>query len=209
MVSAAAACACTNADGRGPGAAARAARRAADSLTTRADLGRIDGSSSAKIWVVEISDFQCPYCKEWHDLTYPGIRDKFVKTGKIRLAYINFPLSQHRNALRAATAAMCASVQGKFWPMQDSLFTTQNLWGESGNPDATFEALAGKLGVNVPTWRSCLSSKSIHSLIEADMDRAKRAGVESTPSFIVGGRLIEGARPLDVMEKAINDALAK
>jgi protein-disulfide isomerase len=198
--------ACSHADGRDQNSAAKT-NAGADSLTTKADLGRIDGSSSAKVWVVEISDFQCPYCKEWHDKTYPVVRDEFVKTGKIRLAYVNLPLSQHQHSMEAATAAMCASVQGKFWMMQDSLFTTQNTWGETANAAPLLESMAAKTGVNIPTWKSCLASKSIHDLIQADMDRAKRAGVISTPSFIVGGKLLEGARPPDVMRQAINEAL--
>src|SRR6185503_10424434 len=69
-----------------------------DSDGVNADLARIQGSSTAPIWVIEVSDFQCPFCKEWHDQTYKKLRDEFVSTGKIRLAYINFPLNQHVNA---------------------------------------------------------------------------------------------------------------
>ena len=69
-----------------------------DSDGVRADLARIQGSPTAPVWVIEVSDFQCPFCKEWHDQTYQKLRDEFVKTGKVRLAYINFPLAQHRNA---------------------------------------------------------------------------------------------------------------
>jgi protein-disulfide isomerase len=197
--------ACSHADGRGQNSAD--AQALADSITAKADLGRIEGSATAKVWLVEVSDFQCPYCKEWHDQTYPMIRDEFVKTGKIRLAYVNFPLSQHNHAMQAAQAAMCVAMQGKFWDMQDSLFTSQAQWEVLPNPTPFFESLATKLGVNIPVWRSCLESKSIHDLIDADMDRARRAGVQSTPSFIVGGKLLEGARPPDAMRKEINAAL--
>lgn len=197
--------ACSRADGRDQNSAAKPI--ATDSITTKADLGRIQGSPSAKVWVVEISDFQCPYCKEWHDQTYPMVRDEFVKTGKIRLAYVNFPLSQHDHAMQAAQAAMCTAMQGKFWDMQDSLFVTQTQWEMLPNPAQFFESLATKVGVNIPQWRSCLGSKSIKDLIDADLDRARRAGVQSTPSFIVGGKLLEGARPPDAMRLAINQAL--
>jgi protein-disulfide isomerase len=198
--------ACSHADGRDQNALAQT-KSTVDSLTTKADLGRIDGSPSAKVWVVEISDFQCPFCKDWHDRTYSVVRDEFVKTGKVRLAFVNFPLSQHPNSMNAAQAAMCASVQGKFWMMQDSLFSTQLIWGGMANPTQFFESLAAKVGVNIPVWKSCLSAKSVHELIQADLDRGRRAGVESTPSFIVGGKLIEGALPADAMRKAINEAL--
>ena len=196
--------ACSHADGRNLTTGMAAGK---DSLTTKADLGRIQGSPSATVWVVEISDLQCPYCKEWHDQTYPMVRDEYVKTGKVRFAYVNFPLSQHQFSMQAATAAMCAAAQGKFWEIQDTLFTNQPKWQLLPDPTSYFQTIATKLGVNVPTWKSCLASKSIHDLIEADMDRARRAGVPSTPSLIVGGKLLEGARPPDAMRKDINTAL--
>jgi len=79
-----------------------------DSNITIADLSRIQGSATAPVWVVEVSDFQCPYCKQWHDQTYATLRDQYVKTGKIRLAYVNFPLDSHVFAWPAAESAMCA-----------------------------------------------------------------------------------------------------
>ena len=105
-----------------------------DSNITRADLARIQGSASAPVWVIEVSDFQCPYCKQWHDQTYAAFRDQYVKTGKVRLAYVNFPLSSHAHAWPAAESAMCAGAQGKFWQMHDALFTTQNKWEAMGLP---------------------------------------------------------------------------
>ncbi|HEY3134160.1 MAG TPA: thioredoxin domain-containing protein, partial [Gemmatimonadaceae bacterium] len=76
-----------------------AAHTPTDSNITRADLARIQGSSSAPVWVIEVSDFQCPFCKQWHDQTYPLLRDQYVKTGKVRLAYVNFPLAIHAHAM--------------------------------------------------------------------------------------------------------------
>src|SRR6202022_4747441 len=70
------------------------AAAARDSDGVKADLARIQGSPNAPVWVIEVSDFQCPYCKQWHDETYPVFRDEFVRTGKVRLAYVNFPLPQ-------------------------------------------------------------------------------------------------------------------
>src|ERR1700674_2022472 len=59
-------------------------------------------------WVIEVTVFQCPYCKQWHDQTYPAFRDQYVNTGKVRLAYVNFPLAIHAQAWPAAESAMCA-----------------------------------------------------------------------------------------------------
>src|SRR2546423_12750567 len=82
-----------------------AARTPTDSNITRADLARIQGSSSAPVWVIEVSDFQCPYCKQWHDQTYTMLREQYVKTGKVRLSYRNFHLAIQANAMSASADA--------------------------------------------------------------------------------------------------------
>src|SRR5258705_2057932 len=74
-----------------------------DSVSSHADRARIRGSETAQVWLVEISDFQCPFCKQWHDETFAKIDQEYVKTGKVRLAYLNFPLIRiHHNAQAAA-----------------------------------------------------------------------------------------------------------
>ena len=181
-----------------------------DSLSTLADKGRIRGAESAPIWLVEISDFQCPYCKRWHDETYATLDKEYVQTGKIRLAYLNFPIpSLHPNARTAAEAAMCASVQGKFWELHESLFTTQPKWAGQTSPMATFDSLALAAGANGPKWRSCMTSHATIPLIDADHDRSASNGVQSTPTFYVGDQKLEGAYPVDSFRVIIGQQLAK
>jgi protein-disulfide isomerase len=181
-----------------------------DSVSTAADRGRIRGAETAPIWLVEISDFQCPYCKQWHEQSFATIDREYVQTGKVRLAYLNFPLSSiHRNARAAAEAAMCASVQGKFWQLHESLFNTQSRWAAADNPVPTFDSLAVAAGANPVTWRQCMTSHATAPLIDADHDRSSRAGVQSTPTFFIGDRKLEGAYPVDSFRVAINAAIAK
>lgn len=181
---------------------------ATDSLAKLADASRILGSPSAKVWVIEVSDFQCPYCKEWHDATFQTIVNDYVKTGKVRLAYVNFPLSIHQNAHQAAIAAMCAGAQNKFWQMHDALFASQPTWETLTDPAAAFDSLARSVGVNEADYHSCLSAPSIAALIAGDQERARTGGVTATPSFWVAGKLIEGAIPTAEMKMAIDSALA-
>jgi protein-disulfide isomerase len=181
-----------------------------DSVSTAADRGRIRGAESAPIWLVEVSDFQCPYCKQWHDQSFAAIDREYVQTGKVRLAYLNYPLSSiHKNARAAAEAAMCASVQNKFWELHESLFGTQERWAEAENPVPTFDSLAVAAGVAAPAWRQCMSSHATAALIDADRDRSSRSGVGSTPTFFVGDRLLAGAYPVDSFRVAIDAAIAK
>lgn len=181
-----------------------------DSISTQADRGRIRGADSAKVWVVEVSDFQCPYCKQWHDRTYEALDREFVQTGKVRLAYLNYPIASiHPNAQAASEAAMCASVQGKFWPLHSSLFVTQPKWAALPNPTPFFDSLAVAAGADLAAFRSCVSTHATAKLIEADMERSKSAGVQSTPTFFIGDTKILGAYPLDTFRLKINEALAK
>jgi len=178
-------------------------------LERKADHARIEGSDSASVWVVEISDFQCPFCKEWHDETYAAVKRDYVDSGKIRFAYINFPLPEHRNAWPAAEAAMCAAAQSKFWPMHDALFATQKSWETLSDPSSYLDSLAVSIGVDSAAYHSCVSKHEMRALIQADIDRATSSGVNSTPSFNIGGEMIAGAQPTEVFRKAIDSALAR
>ncbi len=181
-----------------------------DSVSTAADRGRIRGAESAPIWLIEVSDFQCPYCKLWHDQSFAAIDKEYVQTGKVRLAYLNFPLSTiHKNARGAAEAAMCGSVQGKFWPMHASLFDSQRRWADAGNAMPIFDSLAVAAGVRAPAWRQCMSSHATAPIIDADRERSTSAGVQSTPTFFVGDRKLEGAYPADSFRVAIAAAIAR
>ena len=190
-----------------PTVAAAAAPK--DSDAVKADLARIQGSPAATVWVIEVSDFQCPFCRQWHEETYQKLRDEFVRTGKVRLAYVNFPLAQHKYALPAAEAAMCAGAQGKFWEMHDALFANQAKWEALPAPAPFFESLARATGVDVARWRQCVQSRKMTPLIMADQDRARIAGAASTPSFMIGDKLLVGTQPIENLRSAIDSAIAK
>jgi len=182
---------------------------AKDPDVTRADLARIAGNPAAKTWVILISDFQCPYCKQWHDQTYPAFFNEYVKTGKVRFAYINYPLNSHQHAWPAAQSAMCAAAQDKFWPMHDAIFATQAAWEVMQAPMPLFDSLARSLKLDVKRWNGCVVSGKMRPLIEADHDRALAAGVDRTPSFLIGGTLSMGAIPIGDLRKTVDSAIAK
>ena len=181
----------------------------ADSLTSRADAGRIQGSENAPVWIVEISDFQCPFCKTWHDEVYATLRREFIVPGTVRLAYINYPLPNHANALPAAEAAMCAGAQNKFWEMHDGLFEAQEVWGPMPNAAAAFDSIARAKGVDVATMRRCIETGAARALILADAERAQESGVQGTPSFVIGGDvMLRGMQPIEAFRRAIGEKLA-
>lgn len=181
-----------------------------DTASNAADRGRIRGAEGAKVWLVEISDFQCPFCKRWHDDVFGIIDREYVQTGKVRIAYINFPLSSiHPNARAASEAAMCASVQGKFWELHESLFQTQPAWAAMKDPMPSFDSLAVAAKVDPAAWRKCMTTHATAAMIDADRERASRSGVQSTPTFFVGNRGLVGAFPIDTFRIALDSAIAK
>ena len=178
-------------------------------LLARADSGRILGSSKAKVWVVMMSDFQCPYCKAWHDSTDRSLRAQYVNTGKVRVAFLNFPIPQHQNAPAAAEVAMCAAAQHKFWGVHDALFATQDKWAKLADPTAFFDSLVAKHGVDRVAQRACVSERKLRLLVEADVSRGMKAGVNSTPSFFIGDTTLVGAVPRADFLKVVDAMLAK
>ena len=191
-----------------PGDAANASAPSPDPLVAHADSARIRGSASAKVWMILASDFQCPYCKMWHDSTDLTIRREYIDNGKVRLAFVNLPLNIHPNAVPAAEYAMCAAAQDKFWEMHDALFAAQAKWAGLSNPAPALDQAAGSVGVDMNALHACVSSHRMRPLIEADQDKAARAGVRATPSFFIGNQLLEGVVPAAELRKALDAAIA-
>ncbi len=189
--------------------AALAAPAQADSLVAIADRSRILGNQAAPVWVVIVSDFQCPYCKVWHDRTFPALVTEFVETGRIRLAYLNLPLQQHQHAQATAEMALCAGTQGRFWEFHDAIFDTQEVWTPlpTGTP-FFLDTVATTARVDREQLRACMEARAMQPLVRADYDRALAARARSTPTFFIGDAIrIEGAHPIEVFRDSIAKAL--
>lgn len=176
-------------------------------LRARADSARIMGDSGAKVWLVIASDFQCPWCKRWHQETAPAVKKEYVETGKIRIAYLQYPLNGHQHAMPAAEASMCAGAQGKFWEYHDRLFATQDQWTPLPDASAFYQNLAQEVGLDTAAWQQCMADDVMLPMIAADQQRAQAAGVSSTPSFFVGNQRIDGAETIDVFRKVLDPAV--
>jgi protein-disulfide isomerase len=174
-----------------------------DSALARADRGRIQGSESAPVWVIEVSDFECQYCGLWHDSVYEELKRELIETGKARFAYINYPISTHRHAWPAAVTAMCAAEQGRFWPVHDAIFDSRQVWTALPDARAHFDSLAVAHGADAGRLRACVTSDAPRPLIQADMDRAIAAGVNATPTFLIGDTRLSGVRSLNELRAVV------
>ena len=166
---------------------------------------RSKGSPTAPITVYEMSDFQCPFCWRHAMEAFPAIENEFVKTGKVRWIFVNYPLTSiHPNAVPAAAFAMCAAKFDKFWPAHDLLFLHQETWAPLKNPAPFLMTLVDSLKLPKPAMASCLEKQETVALIKADADGAVKSGAQSTPTFYIDGSLIIGAQPVELFRYVLD-----
>jgi protein-disulfide isomerase len=174
--------------------------------------GYVIGSPSAPVEVIEFADFECPACAQFATLHEPDVRSRLVQTGQIRLRFLDLPLVEigHRNSPTASLAAACANEQGKFWEMHDEIFAVQDRWAtqRTGNPRAVIDPLARKIGLDVQRYEQCMSSRRYLANIQAHRQAAQRYSVQSTPSFVIGGRVYSGNLPYDEFKRYVDQARA-
>lgn len=176
-------------------------------LAEKLEAGRYEGNPKAPIWIVMVSDFQCEFCKMWHDSTLVDVRRDYVATGRARLAYLNLPLQMHQYARVLATAAMCAGAQAKFWPFADSLFAKQHTIAKSPDAEPAIQTTAHDVNLDSAAFAHCRSSHVVSSVMGSDIRQAEQAKIRATPSFFVGQFILEGAVPYNIFKRAIDSAL--
>lgn len=180
-------------------------------VTLVANQGHVIGSDSALVEVVEFADFECPACGNFATLTEPDVRARLVNTGRVRFRFMDFPLEGHRNTRAAHMAAWCASDQGKFWEMHDMIFATQDRWSTyaTNRPLPVFESLAQQIGLNVPQYQECMSSRKFLGQIQSNLDEGLRRGVNSTPTFFIGNRKVATNISYDQFRQHVDEAAAQ
>ena len=181
------------------------------SLPAMKAQGYVLGSPTAPVEITEFADFECPSCGQYSSLTEPDVRTRLINTGKARVRFLDFPLSMHKNTWAASLAASCANDQGKFWEMHDQIFATQDKWnGEAtSNPRKVLEATAKGLGLDMAKYGTCMDAETHRGQIQANEQEGERRGVNSTPSFLIGGKLYPGALPFDQLNKLVEAEVAK
>ena len=167
------------------------------------------GDPNAKVKIIEYSDFQCPYCKHFTDQTEQLLLDAYVATGKVYFEYHTFGQFIGEESLRAGEAAYCAGDQEKFWQMHDLIFANQNGENVGNFSDKKLTAFAQKIGLDMTTFNECFTNNKYKDKVLQDGVDGKAAGVQATPSFLVNGKLLEGAQPFDAFKKEIDAQLAQ
>ena len=159
------------------------------------------GPEDAPITIIEFSDYQCPFCRRWHQEVYQPLLAAYP--GKIKLVYRHLPLTSiHPDAFPAAEAAMCAGEQNAYWQYHEKLFASELLGTE------VYKQYAQELGLDMTTFEACITDHKYQQAIQEDSDFAVNLGVRSTPTFFVNGLAIVGAQPLEVFKQVIDKELA-
>jgi protein-disulfide isomerase len=176
------------------------------------------GPADAPIVIVEFSDYQCPYCGQWHDQVYTPLLAAYPD--KIRFVYRNFPLPFHQNALASAEAALCAGDQNAYWKFHDVLFANKQLLNNQAGTvldQAAYNKFASDLGLDVTSFETCMTSHKHKKTIEDDIayanslqpDSNGEAAVGGTPTFFINGHRLGGAYPIQYFKQIINAELVK
>lgn len=160
---------------------------------------RRKGPPEAKVVIAEFSDFQCPACA----VAAPHLKSILdLYPGKIAVIYKHRAWDFHPHARQAAIAAECAGKGGKFWDFHDKLFATQSQWSVLATTAASrevFVAAAKELGLEPAPFTACLADPATDALVAADLKEAEEKWVNSTPTFLIGGRRFVGASQLRTM----------
>ena len=161
-------------------------------------------SDSSKVTVVEFSDLECPACAAAHPITKKILEEY---KGRIRFVYRHFPLPQHTKALIAIKAAEAAGEQGKFWEMQDRLFTTQEEWSGKDNAPELFVGYAKDLGLDTDKFKADIESGKYNTKIERDRQDGLTLQVNSTPTFFINDQRYPGVLPYDDFKSKLDAQL--
>lgn len=159
------------------------------------------GPEDAPIVIVEFSDYQCPFCKKWHDEVYTKLLAAYPD--KIKFVYRNLPLTSiHPEAFPAAMAALCAGEQNAFWQFHGRLFSGETL------SNRIYIQFAEELGLDMVSFESCIANRKYRAIVQEDIDFSVSLGIRSTPTFFINGIAVVGAQPLDAFKQLIDAELA-
>ena len=173
------------------------------------------GKAGATATLIELSDYQCPFCARNYRDVMPTLQEEYIDTGKLKFVMREYPIpSLHRNAMKASMAALCAGDQDKYWEMHNIMFENQRELGVDN-----LKAYAGTIGLDTAVFNECLDGDKHQKQINNDIAFASKLGVRGTPGFVVGLTdpkdsdkvnltvYIKGAKSIDHFKAVIDSVL--
>jgi protein-disulfide isomerase len=172
----------------------------------------VRGGEEAQVYLIEFSDYECPYCARHSGRVGKELERQLVTPGKVKHVFANLPLPMHKNAVMLATGAICAGKQNRYWEMHGEIFEQQ--------PKAKEQvfALAAGMNLDINAFRNCVESSEPPPEIARDQKTAKELGIKGTPSFALGrwdrirnvvllDKLITGSVPTSIFTREVGEIL--
>ena len=168
------------------------------------------GVSSAPVTIVEFSDFECPYCKMFHDEILPKLRSEYIDRGLVRFVHKDLPLPFHANAAVASELARCSALDGNYWKSYEALFKSQDCITCKGS-----DGILADAKLKTPAVQDCLNAKQQQKAVSSNLVLAKSLSINGTPTFVIGltsgnqhkGEVISGVVPWDAFKARIDQEL--
>ena len=165
------------------------------------------GKADAKLTIIEYASLSCPHCAKFNSEVLPRIRAEYIDKGLVRWVFRDYPLN--REAFWAAILTHCGSPM-RYFAMVDSLFKSQEYWATQPDPLATLKQIGVTEGVSEQAFNACLADKALKDKIVSRLQEANdKYKIDSTPSFIIKGKVHAGELPYDDFKKLIDDALGQ
>lgn len=168
------------------------------------------GNRSAPVVLTEFGDFQCSACAHFSRSVMPPIVEEYVRSGRVRYVFHDFPLSSiHRHAVAAARAGRCAEEQGRFKAFHDILFDEQDQWSAERDPNSAFTTYARREGMDPARFSACLAHPRSADEVQRSVQFAAAVGVQSTPTIFVNGSRLASSPNSRQLRIVIEQELAR
>jgi protein-disulfide isomerase len=189
--------------------AAPAAQKGKLNISGLPVLGRHD----APVTMIEISDYQCPFCRAFHNGTFEELKKNWIDTGRLRFISWDMPLEMHSNAAKAAQAARCAGEQNKFWEFRSLLISNADKLGA----DDILGYAQQVPQLDVDRFKTCLKADGFTDAIKKSVVEANGQGISGTPTFLIGktqgdivdGVIVVGGKPIADFENMFKEQMGK
>jgi protein-disulfide isomerase len=163
-------------------------------------IDQVMGKPDAPITIIEYSSLTCPHCADFEETTFPEVKKDWIDTGKAKLIYRDLPW----DALAQATAMVAHCSGDRYFAFIDTFFRTQGEWGRSASPLVAIKAIARLGGMSEDQVDKCLANRDLLNEINARKEAGmKQYGIESTPSFVIDGKVYAGYMPYDAFAKLL------
>ena len=168
---------------------------------------RVMGRTDASVTMEEFSSLTCPHCASFHRDTLPKIKTAYIDTGKVKLIFRDYPIGGL--AMVAAMLARCGTPE-RYFGFLEVLFRGQTSWATSKDPRKELGRVARFAGIGKAEFNACLKNEALFKGIQERAAEARtRFGIESTPTFLIDGKMVIGALPFEDFQTVIEEALKR